>query len=47
MAAMAFKAKSEFVPSWTAPVFLAVYPVLLLLRAIAGIQGQAYAVLLY
>lgn len=45
MAAMAYKAKSEFVPTWTTVLFLALYPLLLLLWAIASVHGQAYALL--
>jgi len=43
---MAYKSKSEFVPTWTALLFLVSYPILLLIWAIAGVQGQAAAILL-
>ena len=45
MAAMAYKARSEFVPKWAVLVFLVSYPIQVLLWAIASVQGQADALL--
>ncbi|KAK4540002.1 hypothetical protein LTR36_009900 [Oleoguttula mirabilis] len=44
--AMLYKAKSEFVPLWTAPVTLVVYPLLLVCNAVVDLYGQAHALVL-
>lgn len=38
--AMAYAAKSEFIPLWTAPLALVLYPLLLLFRAGVDVFGQ-------
>jgi len=45
MAALAYQARSEFVPWWTTPAWLVGYPILVLLWAIASVQGQAEVLL--
>ena len=42
--AMLYKARSEFVPLWTAPVTLVLYPLLLVCNALVDLYGQADAV---
>lgn len=40
---MIYKARSEFVALWTAPLFLVAYPFLLVFEAITDVYGQADA----
>ena len=40
---MLYRAKSEFVPLWTAPLTLVLYPFLVVCSAILDLYGQADA----
>ena len=41
---MLYKARSEFVPLWTAPLTLVLYPFLLVCNAVVDLYGQADAI---
>ncbi|WPG99056.1 Hypothetical protein R9X50_00186100 [Acrodontium crateriforme] len=41
---MMYKARSEFVPLWTAPIVVVVYPIMLFFQALVDVYGQLDAV---